>query len=357
MSALKQTNSTGFVRLLVTTLAVLSLAVVDAVPVEAQTRKQLTQARERYRQVQADLNRLVQEHSRQQDRLESIRTRVSTTRREIAQAEEQNAQLQDQLRDRVRSAYRMGGMGFFQFLLSAESFREFSLRVVMLERQSTQDEDLILKLRKTRAELNAKENALKTQQEEQSREVSALRSQANRMNTAFKEAETLVGRLQRELNAQQARRVTAAARSTGGGGGGSGRVIPFQACPVQGPRAFSNDWGAPRGGGRRRHKGNDIFAPQGAPSVAVVSGRISRLRSGGLGGLSVYLWGDDGNEYYYAHMSGFAVSQGERVSAGQVIAYVGNTGNARGGAPHVHFEIHPGGGSAINPYYSLIRVC
>ncbi|HVL81740.1 MAG TPA: M23 family metallopeptidase, partial [Actinomycetota bacterium] len=129
------------------------------------------------------------------------------------------------------------------------------------------------------------------------------------------------------------------------------------ACPAAGPRSFSNDWGAPRGGGRRRHKGNDIFAAHGSPAAAVVDGRISRISSGGLGGLSIYLWGDDGNQYYYTHMSGFATSTGQRVSAGQTIAYVGNTGNARGGAPHIHFEIHPGGGAPINPYYSLIRVC
>ncbi|MBI4743273.1 MAG: M23 family metallopeptidase [Actinobacteria bacterium] len=122
--------------------------------------------------------------------------------------------------------------------------------------------------------------------------------------------------------------------------------------PVAGPHQFSNDWGSPRGRGRR-HKGNDIFAEMNTPVVAVVNGTVSREQRGGTGGIMLWLNGDDGNVYFYAHLSGYAVSTGTRVTAGQTIAFVGNTGNARGGSPHLHFEIHLGGGRAVNPFETL----
>ena len=124
-------------------------------------------------------------------------------------------------------------------------------------------------------------------------------------------------------------------------------------CPVAGPHSFSNDWGAPRSGGRR-HQGNDILSPRGTPVVASVSGSVRR-RSGGLGGLAYYLAGDDGNTYYGAHLASFG-AQG-RVAKGTVVGYVGTTGNASGGPPHLHFEVHPGGGRAVNPYPTLVRYC
>ncbi|MBW3578585.1 MAG: peptidoglycan DD-metalloendopeptidase family protein [Actinobacteria bacterium] len=130
------------------------------------------------------------------------------------------------------------------------------------------------------------------------------------------------------------------------------------ACIMQGAYHFRDTWGHPRSGGRR-HKGTDVMAPYGAPVYAFTTGRIRQFSSSGLGGIGLYLWGDDGVQYYYAHLKGYAagIHPGKRVEAGQLVAYNGSTGNADRGAPHVHFEVHPGGGGAINPYHWLTPVC
>jgi LysM repeat protein len=134
-----------------------------------------------------------------------------------------------------------------------------------------------------------------------------------------------------------------------GGTGGGGAVR----CPVRGGATFMNDWGFPRSGGRF-HEGNDLFAPRGRAAVAVVSGTVVQT-VGHLGGNQVKLFGDDGVAYYYTHLDAFGAKG--KVSAGSVIGYVGNTGNAAGGPTHVHFEVHPGGGAAVNPYPRFHGTC
>jgi murein DD-endopeptidase MepM/ murein hydrolase activator NlpD len=98
------------------------------------------------------------------------------------------------------------------------------------------------------------------------------------------------------------------------------------------------------------------MAPHGARVFAFVNGVVSRESSSTNGGIQLYLQGDNGVEYFYAHLSGYAVGTGTRVRAGQLIAYNGQTGNARYTAPHVHFEVHLNGGP-VNPYPYLKRVC
>ncbi len=124
-------------------------------------------------------------------------------------------------------------------------------------------------------------------------------------------------------------------------------------CPVGGSTSFSDTWGAPRSGGRS-HRGVDMFAARGTPVVAPVAGTV-RHRDNSIGGKSFYLDGDDGHRYYGTHLDSYGASG--RVVAGAVVGTVGNTGNARFTSPHLHFEIHPGGGSAVNPTPTVRAAC
>jgi peptidoglycan LD-endopeptidase LytH len=159
--------------------------------------------------------------------------------------------------------------------------------------------------------------------------------------------------LQKQFEIQVAR---AAAARGGGAGGVSSAATPGFRCPFPGS-SFTDSWGAPRSGGRA-HKGTDMMGGYGAPLYASASGIVYTGNSG-LGGRTLWVVADYGVGYYYAHLSGFNVSSGSRVSVGDVVGFNGDSGNASGGAPHLHFEIHPGGrgAAAVNPYPTLVSAC
>lgn len=126
--------------------------------------------------------------------------------------------------------------------------------------------------------------------------------------------------------------------------------------PVFGSGAtFSSDYGAPRAG-TGWHHGNDIFAPIGVPVLAVADGVLSKVGVNTLGGNRLWLTDDLGNAYYYAHLSAYAAgaADGVRVRGGEIIGFVGNTGQAITTPPHLHFEIHPGDGASVDPYPYLL---
>lgn len=125
-------------------------------------------------------------------------------------------------------------------------------------------------------------------------------------------------------------------------------------CPVDPPHRFSDDFGAPRyGGGYHSHEGNDIFAPAGTPVRAPFAG-IAVEAPSPLGGLGVRVEGPLGY-VYNAHLSSYGTLG--PVEAGDVVGYVGNTGNAATTPPHNHFEWHPSDGSAVDPYLMLLAAC
>lgn len=164
---------------------------------------------------------------------------------------------------------------------------------------------------------------------------------------------------QRRLEAEQALADAAAANAAPAGTpapAGDAPATPVDTsgdfvCPVPGS-TFIDSWGAPRSGGRR-HEGVDMMASAGTPILAPVTGNVSH-RGVSLGGLSFFLYGDNGNMYFGTHLSGYAASG--HVVAGTVIGYVGATGNANG-INHLHFEIHPGGGAAVNPTPTVAAAC
>ncbi len=123
---------------------------------------------------------------------------------------------------------------------------------------------------------------------------------------------------------------------------------PALSFPVQGrdSRQISSFFGASRDAGRRRHEGVDIFAPRGTPAVASVDGVITGVTTNSLGGNVVFLSDNERDiRLYYAHLDRWNVNAGQRVSIGDTVGYVGNTGNARTTGPHLHFGIYSSGGA------------
>ncbi|CCG99331.1 Peptidase M23 [Fibrella aestuarina BUZ 2] len=127
---------------------------------------------------------------------------------------------------------------------------------------------------------------------------------------------------------------------------------PVLSFPVKGrsSRQISSYFGVPRDGGKRRHEGIDIFAPRGTPAVASVNGTISRVGTSNLGGNIVFLSDNERQQrLYYAHLDRFNVAEGQRVSIGDTVGFIGNTGNARTTGPHLHFGVYTFNEGAVDP--------
>jgi murein DD-endopeptidase MepM/ murein hydrolase activator NlpD len=140
-------------------------------------------------------------------------------------------------------------------------------------------------------------------------------------------------------------------------GAGGSIVIHGFVFPVADPHTFAEDFGDPRLPDTEfahTHQGCDVVAAEGTELYAAERGVITQISDSYLGGRGLWLKGESNTSYYYAHLSGYApgLRQGQVVEAGDLVGYVGHTGDAYG--PHLHFEVHPNGGAAIDPYPLLL---
>jgi len=233
-------------------------------------------------------------------------------------------------------------------LLAAESVAEFGERVAFAEHLQSGQKDVLERVAIARTQLERQRKALAGVLAKQKELLKNLNKEQAALASEFrKEQQRLaaIERAKRAKNRQRASRADAPSLISGTG--------PFRVCPVDEPRAYSNDWGAPRSGGRS-HEGTDILAPRGTPIRAPFDGTV-KANSSGRGGKQVRVYGSEGY-VFNAHLDRHAGVSGF-VKAGTVIGYVGNSGNASGGPTHNHFEWHPRNGGAVNPFRYLNKVC
>ena len=268
--------------------------------------------------------------------------------------------IQGRIEEQAVQLYMMGGLSNPGIILSASSVDEFLttsefLSAATVGGQESFD-DLVAargELDRFQVDLDKNHDSLKFAEGQAQIFVDVQQSAMQREQSAYSQ---LSGRC-KELTTKYQQEQAELAALTAQRASGSVQVGSF-ICPfTPGHTSFIDSWGYPRSGGRA-HKGTDLFAAYGEPVYAVASGRVS-IGNSALGGKTIWLTAGNGVAYYYAHLSGFNVSSGQTVSQGNTIGFNGDSGNARGTSPHVHFELHPGGrgGAAVNPYPTLVGAC
>ena len=267
-----------------------------------------------------------------------LELRIARLEADKAQAVARLAQARLQVKKRAVAGYMGSPAQPINQILAAEDFNDLSRRFELLQAVVEADRARMVEFDAARQAVGAELETL----------VMTLDAKRTALSVA---ASTLEG----ADDALLAKQVQFAAVRAGNTVLGGGFVFP-----VAGARSYSDTFGAPRMFGTsyaHLHQGTDIFASQGTPLVAVERGVLIKVGTDILGGTKLWLVGASGTRYYYAHLSAFAAGTVENkvVAAGEVVGYVGNTGNAVTTPPHVHFEVHPGGGAAVNPY-PLLRM-
>jgi peptidoglycan LD-endopeptidase LytH len=337
-------------RRLVFGLAVLGLLLAGVPALQAAP---LEDARRRQRALRADLQEATAALQAAEAALAKAEDQLAYDKGQLTAADRQASGARAALAGQAAAMYRSGGLAIADALLDEDPALvpgRVEMATVLATRHAQLIEDAQVAGDAYRSVLGRVTRGYERAKVLRDR----ARAAVAKLETGLEEARAVEDRLVRlEQRRRAAAKVTPAAAPSGGGGGGS---ASGSSCILERPYSYVDSWGAARSGGRG-HQGTDVMAPHGARVFAIVNGVVSRESSSTNGGIQLYLQGDNGIEYFYAHLSGYAVAAGTRVRAGQLIAYNGQTGNARYTAPHVHFEVHPGGGTPVNPYPYLRRVC
>jgi murein DD-endopeptidase MepM/ murein hydrolase activator NlpD len=349
--------------LLITVMAVSAIPTPSLAVTRAQVNAACEDSKEQYDEYQAAQRRFeeaalaYEQVLNDVDRLERQQTRIQGS---VDSNANELLVIEDQIEERAVQLYMQGGLSSPGIIFSASSVDRFLTTTEFLSSAALGGQASIDELFAARGELERFQVDLDGVHQELKVKETEANDLVTRQTEAMEAEQASYARLSsrcQELNAKYEAEQAAAAAAARQRAAGSVQVGSF-ICPfTPGRTSFINSWGFPRSGGRR-HKGTDLFAAWNEPMYAVASG-VVHIGNSGLGGKTIWLTGGNGVAFYYAHLADWNVSNGQRVSQGETIGYNGDSGNASGGAPHLHFEIHPGGrGSpAVNPYPTLVLYC
>ncbi|MDP9067562.1 MAG: peptidoglycan DD-metalloendopeptidase family protein [Actinomycetota bacterium] len=321
----------------------LAMALVPLAMPTARGGESLSELEARMEALQAELNAA-------QTRIEDLRTEQELSRQRMEEAEprlellrRKQEKLSATVVERARKLYMQGNSEMLEALFGSQDLTDLMDKTEVLSQVSLGESGAFVDLARAEYELAQLEEQWKVDNERLKLATARLAEENERLQARFEEVSDEYEQLQRQLTGSPTLVVSTGAPVGSGG----------MACPVAGAVSFIDSWGYPRSG--HTHQGTDMMAAYGTPVVAITDGTITLSDYGGSAGYWIILSGDDGHQYWYMHNQQNLVSGGH-VSAGQQIATVGDTGNAAG-TPHVHFEYHPGGGAAINPYPLVASVC
>jgi len=306
-----------------------------------ETKARIRERARRMRVVQRGLNRLATRIARNEARVHEMAREMTKLTARMKATLRRTRALEAQLAERSRAAYILGPGAPVLYVLTATSASDAASRISFVSEMNRRDALLALRVAESREKLSRARFEVRWLQHERELLLRQLDLDRAELRRKLKLSEELFAKLKghkEEVIAEIS------------------RIRPFAVCPVQGPHAISDSFGiwverSEKRGGDHVHQGNDISAPTGTPIVAPFDGIAVTARNK-MGGLAVKVYGEFGY-VYNAHMSRYG--QLGPVEKGDVIGYVGSTGNALG--PHNHFEWHPNNGPAADPYPFLMLVC
>ncbi len=312
------------------------------------------------READAELEAGLEELERIEGQLYNLRWRIERLGDAIVEYGDNVSSLQERARLLVVEAYTTGGRNMVTTAFTAGSIQDLITSQALFDAATTRDLSQLDQLAavsrqmdRLTVELEDKTAEVEDLEAAQAAVVESLAEAQEKASQLHRDAEAKYARVYASYKAEQRRLAAIRAAKASGPAAGVPALTTNAGCPMPGSY-FINSWGYPRSGGRT-HKGVDMMAGYNAPQYAMVSGSV-RLGSHGLGGVQLYLNGDDGITYYYAHLSKYApgLESGQRVSKGQHVSYNGTSGNAS--TPHLHLGMIVGG-TYVNPYPTVRAVC